>query len=106
MTGPDTVFHNEHLSFYLQLFFCFVFCVLFRFHQSASGLLHLAPPADSDPGLLPGRGHQLRTDLGHLTLQLLELQLAHQAAEQDSGHGISKSGEQKKGEKDSINFEK
>lgn len=48
------------------------------------------PPADSYPGLLPGGGHQLRTDLGHLTLQLLELQLAHQTAEQDGSHSVGK----------------
>lgn len=92
------------LCFTLSIFDSILNCF---FYLIASGILHLPPPADSDPGLLPGRGHQLRADLGHLTLQLLELQPAHQGAEQDGGHSIGKPGGQKEGEgEDLIDFEK
>lgn len=49
----------------------------------------LASPADGDPGFVLRRGHQLRSDLGHLPLQPLELQLPRQRAEQDGGDGVS-----------------
>lgn len=50
--------------------------------------LLLAPPADGDPGLVLGRGHQLRSDLHDLSFQLVELQLRRQPAEQDGSYGV------------------
>lgn len=48
----------------------------------------LLPGTEGDPGLLFGRGHQLRSDLHQRVLQLVELELPHQDAEQHGRHGV------------------
>lgn len=47
-----------------------------------------ASSADGDPGFVLRRGHQLRSDLHDLSLQLVKLQLPHQRAEQHRGYSV------------------
>lgn len=51
-------------------------------------LVLAASSAHGDPGFLLRCGHQLRSDLGRLSLQPAKLQLPHQRAEQHRGHGV------------------
>lgn len=61
-----------------------------RTHQllPLSGLFSAASAADGDPGLFFGCGHQLGSDLRHLSLQLVKLQPPHQRADKNCSYGV------------------
>lgn len=48
----------------------------------------LISPTEGDPGLISGCGHQLRSDVHQRGVQLVQLQLPHQHAEQHGCHGV------------------